>query len=100
MLAKGRTAIEGRSGREGGLGGLGSNGAALAVSRSSRTAPANRMPLRGSVLMRRCALPLSPTALRAALMRVVNADSETSRPPHTAARMSSLLTTRSRLRTK
>ena len=40
--------------------------------------------------------PLSPTALRAALMRLVSVESDTIRPPHTEAMRSSLLTTRSR----
>ena len=35
------------------------------------------MPLRGSVLIRRCVSPLSPIAVRAALMQLVSADSET-----------------------
>ncbi len=43
-----------------------------------------------------CSLPLSPIALRAALMRLVNVESDTIRPPHTEAMRSSLLTTRSR----
>ena len=50
----------------------------------SRTAATNRRPLRGNVLIRRCASPLSPIALRAALMGVVTAESETiarPRPP-------------------
>jgi hypothetical protein len=34
----------------------------------------------GSVLIRRCSSPLSPIALRAALMRVVTAVSETTMP--------------------
>ena len=36
--------------------------------------PTKRMPLRGKVLMRRCCSPLSPIALRAALMRVISAE--------------------------
>ena len=40
--------------------------------------------------------PLSPTALRAALMRLVSVASETIRPPQTDAMRSSLVTTRSR----
>ena len=48
--------------------------------------------------MRRCALPVSPTAQRAALMRVAMAELETMRPPQIAASKSSLLTTRSQFR--
>jgi len=44
--------------------------------------------------------PLSPTALRAALIRLVSVDSETIRPPQTEAMRSSLLTTWSRFCTK
>ena len=62
------------------------------------TSPTKRSPLRGSVRIRRCVSPLSPTAVRAALMHVVKADSETMRPFHTSASNSSLLITRSRLR--
>ena len=40
--------------------------------------------------------PLSPTAFRAALMRLVRVESETIRPPQTEAMRSSFLTTRSR----
>ena len=43
-----------------------------------------------------CSSPLSPTALRAALMRLVSVDSETMRPSQIAAIRSSLVTTRSR----
>ena len=60
--------------------------------------PTKRIPLRGKVRIRRCASPLSPMALRAALIRLVRVDSETIRPPHTASSRSSLVTTRSRLR--
>ena len=66
-----------------------------AASASSRTAPMKRTPLRGRVRIHRCALPLSPSALRAALMRAASAASDTIRPPHTACSRSSLLTTRS-----
>ena len=41
--------------------------------------------MRGEVRIRRCASPLSPIALRAALIRLVKVDSETIRPPHTEA---------------
>ena len=47
-----------------------------------------------------CASPLSPTALRAALMRLVKVESDTIRPPQIEARRSSLLTTRSRFSTR
>ena len=67
---------------------------------SSRTTPTKRNPLRGSVLISRCCPPLSPIALRAALIRVVSADSETLRPAQTEASRSSLLTTRSRFSIK
>ena len=67
---------------------------------SSRTSPTKRMPLRGRVLIRRCLSPVSPMALRAALMRLNSADSDTMRPCHTEASRSSLLTTRSRCRIK
>ena len=43
-----------------------------------------------------CCSPLSPTALRTAVMRLLSVDSETMRPPQTAAMISSLVTTRSR----
>ena len=44
--------------------------------------------------------PLSPIAFRAALMRLVSVESDTMRPPQTEAMRSSLLTTRSRFRTR
>jgi hypothetical protein len=50
------------------------------------------------VRISRCCSPLSPSALRAALIRVLKVESETVRPFHTAASRSSLLTMRSRLR--
>src|SRR5262245_58556719 len=53
------------------------------------------MPLRGNVLIRCCASPLSPSAVRAALMQLVSAESETIRPFQIAEMRSSLLTTRS-----
>ena len=46
--------------------------------------------------MRRCSPPVSPTALRAELMRLVNVESDTIRPSQTAAKRSSLERTRSR----
>ena len=60
------------------------------------TSPTNRNPLRAIVRIRRCSSPLSPIALRTALMWLVRVDSETIRPPQTASSSSSLLTTRSR----
>src|SRR5262249_47714406 len=48
--------------------------------------------------MKCCCSPLSPMTWRAVLTRLFNVDSETIRPPQTAASRSSLLTTRSRLR--
>ena len=57
-----------------------------------------RNPLRAMVRIHRCWPPSSPIARRAALMRASMAESETTRPLHTAARRSSLLTTRWRFR--
>ena len=97
MLVKGRTAIEGLSGRSR----EGVDGREPAFARpasSSSTVPTKRMPFRGTVLMRRCAFPVSSIAHRAALMRVVMAESETIRPAQTEAIKSSLLTSRSRFR--
>ena len=65
--------------------------------RPSDTSATNRMPLRATVRISRCSPPVSPTAFLAALMRLVSVESETIRPPYTAAMRSSLLTTRSRL---
>ncbi len=45
-----------------------------------------RTPLRVKVRINRCAAPSSPSARRTALIRVVSADSETIRPPHTACK--------------
>lgn len=53
--------------------------------------PMNRYPLRATVRTRRCASPLSPIALRTALIWLVMVDSETIRPLHTACSNSSLL---------
>ncbi len=58
--------------------------------------PTKRMPLRAMVRISFCSSPLSPIALRAALMRLVSVESDTTRPPQTEAMRSSLLTTRSR----
>ena len=54
-----------------------------------RTSPTKRKPLRAMVRISFCSSPLSPTALRAALMRVVKFDSETKRPDQTASSRSS-----------
>ena len=100
-LAKGRTAIDGLSRRaSAGLGGSAAIDRASAGSCSSCTTPTKRMPLRGTVRISRCAPPVSPIALRAALMRLVIVDSETILPPQIASRRSSLLTTRPRFRTR
>src|SRR6185436_4460192 len=95
-FAKGRTATEGLSERA--RVGLGDADAMLGGTGPvelfpSRTMPTKRTPLRGSVLIRRCDSPLSPIAIRAALMQLVSAESETSRPSQTPAIKSSLLTT-------
>ena len=58
--------------------------------------PTKRRPLRGTVRISLWSSPLSPIALRAALMRLVSVESDTIRPPQTEAMRSSLLTTRSR----
>ena len=90
ILANGNTAIDGLSGKIGGV----LDGAA--GFRPVSTTPIKRMSLRGMVRISRWTSPLSPTARRTALTRLVKVDSETIRPPHTAANRSSLLTTRSR----
>jgi hypothetical protein len=71
----GSTAIEGLSGRASACADVASalakaTGGDLASSddRTSSTAPMNRKPLRASVRIRRCSSPLSPIALRTALM--------------------------------
>ncbi len=64
----------------------------------ARPSPTKRMPLRGTVRISACCSPLSPTALRAAVMRLVSVESDTIRPPQTEAMRSSLVTTRSRFR--
>ena len=58
-------------------------GEALARRAASSTVPTKRMPLRAMVRISRCSSPLSPTALRAALMRLVSVESDTMRPPQT-----------------
>src|SRR5216684_2870079 len=73
---------------------------AFATKSTSLTPPTNRMPLRETVRIRRCSLPVSPIALRTALMWLVSVDSDTIRPSHTACRRSSLVTTCSRLWTR
>jgi len=72
------------------------SGANAAGTSSSRTSPTKRTPLREKVRIRVCVPPLSPSARRAAAIRLSSAASETMRPPHTDAKRSSLLTTRSR----
>ena len=62
--------------------------------------PTKRKPLRAIVRISFCSSPLSPTARRAALIRLVNVESDTMRPPQTDAMRSSLLTTRSRFSTR
>ena len=94
-FSNGRTAIDGRSAMSGGSRSalwpsVGPRG--LLAGRHRRTVT----PLRAIVRIRRCSLPLSPRALRAALMRLSSVESETMRPPQTEAMRSSLLTTRSR----
>ena len=49
------------------------------------TSPTKRIPLRAIVRISFCSSPLSPTALRAALTRLVRVESETIRPPQTDA---------------
>ncbi len=96
MLVKGSTAMAGRSGSGNGAGGSGSVRTGAGTCFWMRTSPTKRSPFLGMVRISRCSPPLSPTAFRAALMRLVRVDSETIRPPQTEAIRSSLLTTRSR----
>jgi len=98
MFSNGSTAIDGRSAISGGGSWPGSAaGFSPAVAgMSSVTSPTKRKPLRGMVRSSAWLLPLSPMAVRAALMRLVSVESETTRPPQTPAIRSSLLTTRSR----
>jgi hypothetical protein len=79
MLVNGSTAIAGRSG-DGKIGAV-----ADAVELSSPKVPTKRIPLRAIVRISFCSSPLSPTALRAALMRLVSVESDTTRPPQTDA---------------
>ena len=66
----------------------------------SRTAATKRKPRPCTVLITRCWAPSSPTARRAALIRVVSADSLTKRSPHTLSSSSFFVTTRSRCSTR
>jgi hypothetical protein len=70
-------------------------GSVPAPSVRGRTSPTNRRPLRGTVRIIFWPAPLSPIALRAALMRLVSVESDTIRPSQTEAMRSSLLMTRS-----
>ena len=103
-LTKGSTAITGRSDR--GAAGSGEFvatvlGAGCSPAHGNNcTIPTNRKPLRANVRIRDCSSPLSPIALRTALMCVASVESATIRPPHSAVSRSSLLTTRSRFRTR
>ncbi len=78
ILVKGNTAIDGPSG-SGGLAGSASVSSGEEPS-VSRTSPTKRMPLRGSVRISRCASPLSPIAVRAALTRLDSVASEHGAP--------------------
>jgi hypothetical protein len=57
------------------------------------TGPTKRRPLRATVRITACSAPLSPTARRAALIRLVSVESDTALPPQTLSIRSSLLTT-------
>ena len=107
MLLKGSTAIAGRSGNgkaEGDRSSLfsasRSAGRLLFDGFCSCTVPTKRRPFREIVRISFWSLPLSPTAVRAALTRLVNVESETVRPSQTWPIRSSLLTTRSRFCTR
>jgi len=91
--------MAGRSGR-GKPAGAAAAGGLVAASDSSVTSPTNRTPLRAMVRISRCSTPLSSTARRAALIRLVSVDSETTRPFQIASSRLSRVTTRSRLRTR
>ena len=67
---------------------------------SGSTSATKRNPRLWSVRMTFCALPSSPTARRAALMREFSAASDTTRPCHTVSNSSSLLMIRSRCCTR
>src|SRR5690606_34620880 len=94
MFTNGSTAIEGLSGSASGAASISGS---LPTSLTSAT---KRKPLRATVRMSFCSWPLSPIAVRAALMWLVRVDSETMRPCQTASSRSSLLTTRSRFATR
>ena len=66
----------------------------------SLTSATKRNPRLCSVRMKTWSLPLSPSARRAALMRLLKAASDTMRPCQMVSINSSLLTMRSRLRTR
>ena len=100
MLVNGNTAIAGRSSTDSaarggwlssGEGGGGWGGASSGLGASSRrgsglvtrTSPMKRNPLRAMVRTSRWSRPVSPTALRTALIREVSVDSETIRPSQT-----------------
>jgi len=97
-LANGSTAIDGLSGsaNSGRRGSAANSGAGATGAPSSRASPTKRTPLRAEVRIRPRAVPLSPTARRAAAIRLSSVALETIRPPHTDTRRSSFLTTRSR----
>ena len=87
IFSNGSTAIDGLSGRGNGIRvvAVRAGTSFVAFSAATLTTPTNRKPLRGTVRINRCSSPLSPIALRAALMRVVKFDSETKRPDQTAS---------------
>src|SRR5215813_8333828 len=99
ILMKGSTAMAGRSdgGKAGGDCSLSSSGGGpIGWAGSSpfdgvRTVPTKRKPRREMVRICFWSSPLSPTAFRAALMRLVKVDSDTIWPSHTEAIRSSLL---------
>ena len=99
-LTKGSTAMVGRSDGEPARRADGVSAAGAPGSGRIRTSPTKRTPRRGTVRISRCSSPLSPTARRAALMRLTRVESETTRPPHTEAMRSSLATTRLRFSTR
>ena len=109
MFWNGSTAIDGLFGNGSGSAGsaagasVGASSArascgdgAAAAAASSCTSPTKRNPRLWIVRITFCALPSSPTARRAALMRELSAASDTTRPCHTVSNSSSLLTMRSR----
>jgi len=106
IFTNGSTATAGRSGRgNAARGGEMSSGftpvpGAPSPSPSTRTAATKRTPLRAIVRISFCPSPVSPIALRAALIRLARVESDTIRPAQTASMRSSLLTTRSRFRTR